>query len=194
MDIMVNQKQFLEEMSLLKHDLFNVAKQASIEKHREEFKRRYSQERFKEFFSEKAAIHIVFKYFLIRMVEESMGRVKEKLNEEGLKKWHDISKNYRNDYDLLYEIAVNDVRREKDLEAIFEETIYDREVFRGNGKNVITKYIPRLSKYDFRTLDESATLTLIDKLYDMEKRKELNDFFQPSPIITFLLNQVGIEE
>lgn len=191
---MANQEQFLDDITLFKQDLINIVKQTNIEKYREEFKGRYSQERFKEFFNEKAALHIVFKYFLIRMVEESMGRVKEKLNKQGLTKWHEISKNYRKDYDLLYEIAVNDVKREKDLGAIFEETIYDREVFSSNGRNILTKYIPKLAKYDFSTLDESTTLTVIDKLYNVDKRKDLSGFFLPSPIIKFLLSQVGLEE
>jgi len=94
MSIKDNQEKFLEEMSLLKHDLITNLSSINVEKYREEYKGRYSPERFKEYFVEKVAIHTVMKYVLIRMIEESMARVRVKLNEDGLKNWHEMSKNF----------------------------------------------------------------------------------------------------
>jgi hypothetical protein len=63
-------------MSLLKHDLITALNSINVENYREECKGKYSPKRFKEFFVEKVAIHTIFKYILIRMIEESMARVR----------------------------------------------------------------------------------------------------------------------
>ncbi|RSK36621.1 hypothetical protein [Bhargavaea beijingensis] len=192
MNIEANQEQFLEDLSLLKKDLTTALKSVNVEKYREEYKGRFSAERFKEYFVEKIAIHTVFKYVLIRMIEESMGRVKVKLNEKGLNHWHEMSKNFRRDYNVLYKIAESDVKREKDLSEIFIDTVYDEEEFSDRTLKVLSKHIPLLAKYNFKTMDAITTLTLIDNLYSPEKREELQSFYQPSIIINFLLKEVGL--
>lgn len=192
MNIKANQEQFLDEMLLLKQDLFNALKSGDIEKYREEYKGRFSPERFKELFIEKTTIHILFKYLLIRMIEESMKRVNVKLNRDGLKKWHEMSKNFREDYDVLFEMAEDDVKREQDLQMLFQDTVYDNERFSRNIKPILKKHIPILSNYSFTTLDALTTLTIIDTLYNPEKREELQKL-QQSPVINFLMQQVGLE-
>ena len=192
MNIEANQQQFFEEVSGFKSDLINALSSENVEKYREEYKGRYSTERFKEYFIEKTALHILFKYILIRMVEESMGRVKVKLNEEGLRKWHQMSKNFRSDYGLLMEFAEKDVRREHDLAEIFKETIYDEKQFKNKTRNVLREYIPIMAKYSFATLDPNITLSIIDRLFNPEIREELQRLSHSSPIINFLLQEVGL--
>lgn len=193
MNIKTNQEQFLEEMTIFKKDLIKVLSSENVEKYREDYKGRYSPERFREFFIEKAALHILLKYFLIRVIEESMGRVKVKLNEEGLKKWHEMSKNFKEDYNFLYDIAISDVKREKDFERIFNDTIYDSDKFTNKTKSVFIKYIPRISKYNFSTLDEGLTLKVIDTLLESNNRDEIINISMESPIVNFLLGQVGLK-
>jgi len=193
MNIEANQEQFLEEMSTLKHDLINALSSENVEKYRGEYKGRYSPERFKEFFIEKAALHILFKYTLIRMVEESMALVNVKLNEEGIENWHGMSKNFRQNYNVLYEIAVKDVKREKEIAEIFTDTVFDEQHFINKVEKVLIRHIPILAKYNFASINANVTLSLIDYLYDAEKRDELKDFYESSPIINFLLQQVGLD-
>lgn len=192
MNIEENQEQYLEEMTQFKRELINVLSAENVEKYREEYKGRYSPERFKEVFIEKAALHTMFKYLLIRMIEESMGRVKVKLNEEGLKKWGQMSKNFREDYILLMRFAEKDVIREPDMSRIFINTIYDSKLFRNNADTILAKYIPILSKYNFNTLNANITLTIVDKLYNPNQRDDIQRVGQPSPVIDFLLQQVGL--
>ncbi|WP_121661849.1 hypothetical protein [Metabacillus litoralis] len=192
MNIESNQEQFLDDMSNLKRDLINSLSLESVERYRDEYKGKYSPERFKEYFIEKIVIHAIFKYILIRMIEESMQRVKVKLNEEGLSNWYEMSKNFRKDYDVLYQLAEKDIKRERDLSDIFIESIYDGDQFVSKMERVITNHIPLLAKYDFKTLDANTTLTIIENLYSAEKREELQKFNQPSSIINFLLQQVGL--
>lgn len=192
MNIEANQEQFLEEMNRFKSDLINTLSAENIEKYREGYKGRYSPERFKVFFVEKMALHIIFKYILVRMIEEKMARVNVKLNETGIKNWREMSKNYREDYVLLFKFAEKDVRREKDLKEIFRSTVYDESRLITRTNYVILEYIPSLAKYDFQTLNANSTLTLIDTLYTADKREELQSFHQDSLIINFLLQQVGL--
>ncbi|WP_284141765.1 hypothetical protein [Virgibacillus sp. LDC-1] len=192
MNIEANKEQFLKEISSLKQDLKSTLITINFEKYREDYKGRYSLERFREYFAEKTAIHTVFKYLLIRLIEESMARVKAKLNEEGLKNWHQMSKNFRHDYNVLFDLAESDVKRESDLTEIFQESIYDEEQFVSKAKIVLTRYIPILAKYDFHSLDSNTTLSIIDYLYSTESRNELQNFYKPSRITNFLLQQVGL--
>lgn len=193
MNIETNQEQFIMEITSFKRDLIDKLYSENVEKYRQEYKGRYSPERFKEFFLEKTVTHLIFKYLLIRMVEESMGIVTVKLNESGLKKWHEMSKNFKENYELLYEIAQSDVRREKDLSEIFKDTIYDSKEFSDRTKSVFVEYIPKLSKYDFSTLDANLTLRTIDNLLEFDNRDEIINISMESPIINFLLQQVGLK-
>lgn len=192
MNIEENQDQFLEEMSRFKSNLINALSSENVEKYREEYKGRYNPERFKELFVEKLAIHIIFKYTLIRIIEESMSLVNKKLNKEGLDIWHGLSKNFREDYNVLYEIAVSDVRREDEVMDIFINTVFDGQAFIDKTKLVMNQYIPILSKYKYETINASITLSLIDYLYNNEKQNELNGLTEKSPVINFLLQQVGL--
>lgn len=193
MNIEGNQELFLKEMSQLKSDLISSLSSENVEKYREKYKGRYSPERFKEYFIEKVAIHIIFKYVLVRMIEEKMGRVKVKLSESGIRNWQEMSKNYREDYILLLDFAEKDVKREKELGEIFKEVVYEDRSLVTKTKNVVmSKYIPKLAKYDFETISENTTLTLVEVLYTAEKREELQKFHQDSAIINFLLRQVGL--
>lgn len=192
MNIEANQEQFLEEMSLLKSDLISALSSVNVEKYRADFKGRYSSDRFKEYFVEKVTIHMVFKYVLIRMIEESMSRVKVKLNQEGLKQWREMSKNFREDYNVLFDFAVTDIKREQDFKEIFRDTIFDDDHFINHTDRVFNKHIPILAKYNFSSLNENTTLNLIESLYSSKGRDEINNFYQPSPIINFLLQQLGL--
>lgn len=192
MNIGENQSGFLSDFTSFKHELVNSLKSTNINKYREDYKGRYNPERFREIFIEKAALHMLFKYMLIRMIEDSMKIVKVKLSMEGLEKWHEMSKNFRKDYDVLYEMAIDDVRREQDFQEVFRETVYDNHNFFNSIKPVIKKQIPLLAKYDFDTLEASTTLTVIDTLYGVEERMEIQKL-EPSFIIDFLLQQVGLD-
>lgn len=194
MNIEENQEQFLGEITQFKNDLVGALNTINVEKYREEYKGRYSPERFKEFFIEKAALHILFKYLLIRMIEELMRRgVKVKLNEEGLTKWYKMSKNFKEDYNLLYNIAISDVKREEDLSEEFKNTIYDSEQFIRMTNEILMKQIPKLAKYSFATLDASLTLSIIDTLLKSDNRNEILNISEESPIINFLLKETGLQ-
>lgn len=192
MNIGENQDKFISDFETFKQDLENSLISTNVNKYREDYKGRYNPERFKELFTEKTVIHMLFKYILIRIVEDSMRVVKVKLNEEGLKKWHEMSKNFREDYDVLFQMAVDDIRREQDFQGIFRDTVFDNEDIINNIKPVIKKQIPLLAKYDFSTLEASTTLTVIDTLCGADKRMEIQKL-EPSFIINFLLQQVGLE-
>lgn len=192
MNIGENQDKFISDFEKFKQDLGNSLISTNVNKYREDYKGRYNPERFKELFTEKTVIHMLFKYILIRIVEDSMRVVKVKLNEEGLKKWHEMSKNFREDYDVLFQMAVDDIRREQDFQGIFRDTVFDNEDIINNIKPVIKKQIPLLAKYDFSTLEASTTLTVIDTLCGADKRMEIQKL-EPSFIINFLLQQVGLE-
>lgn len=194
MDIGLNKELFFKDIQLLKQEIMNSLSFSNLEIYREEFKGRLSPERFRENFIEKASVHHLFKYVIIRLVEESMHKVNSKLNEDGITSWGLLSKNFKNDYIKLYEFAVLDVKREQDFQSVFKNTIYDEDSLNRKIIQSLANYIPELSKYNWATLDANVTLDLIEAVYPSEKRKDLQKNMYSSPVIDFLLTQVGLYE
>ncbi|MFS0876098.1 hypothetical protein [Solibacillus isronensis] len=194
MDIGSNKKLFLKDIQLLKEEIIKSLSLVNLEPYREELKGRFNPERFREHFKEKASVHHIFKYVVIRLVEDSMQKVNPKLNEDGLTNWHLLSKNFRNDYSMLYELAVLDVKREQDFKSIFENTIYDEDSLNTKIVQCMGNYIPELSKYKWSTLDENVTMDLVEAVYPSDKRIELQKNMYSSPLVDFLLTQVGLYE
>ena len=194
MDIGLNKELFFKDIQLLKQEIMNSLGFSNLEIYREEFKGRLSPERFRENFIEKASVHHLFKYVIIRLVEESMHKVNSKLNEDGITSWGLLSKNFKNDYIKLYEFAVLDVKREQDFQSVFKNTIYDEDSLNRKIIQSLANYIPELSKYNWATLDANVTLDLIEAVYPSEKRKDLQKNMYSSPVIDFLLTQVGLYE
>ena len=62
---------------------------------------------------------------MIRLIEDTNPKINSKLNAEGISKWREMSKNFRNDYVKLFQFACDDLRREKGIEEAFAETAYD---------------------------------------------------------------------
>lgn len=194
MDIESNKELFLKDIQLLKQEIMNSLSLSNLEAYREEFKGRLNPERFREHFIEKASAHHIFKYVIIRLIEESMQKVKPKLNVDGITNWRLLSKNFRNDYIKLYEFAILDVKREQDFQIVFENTIYDEDTLNRKIVQSLASYIPELSKYKWSTLDANVTMDLIEAVYPSDKRNELQKNMYSSPLIDFLLTQVGLYE
>lgn len=199
MDINENKSKFIDEMLSFKKDIQSALEGAinigALEKQRSEYQGKFSKERFKDYFVKKTTLHIVFKYILIRMSEDLQKIVNPKFSIEGIRNWNEMSKNYRKDYLMLFNIASEDIRRTKELGAIFMLCIYDnyieklqRSVFNKNEDN----HIEILKEYDFRTLDPNTAVSLFDKLYPSEDRENLQGFLEDSKITTYLMKSLGL--
>jgi len=129
------------------------------------------------------------------MSEDLQKIVNPKFNNEGIKNWNEMSKNYRGDYYMLFQIASKDIRRTKELGEVFIPTIYDdyagrleRRVFNTKEDN----YIELLKKFDFGTLDPNTAASLLDSLYPHEDRENLQGFLEDSKVTTYLMRSLGL--
>lgn len=160
-----------------------------IEELRKDYIGRYSSERFKEYLVKKTALHIIFKYIRIRMASETQKLVRPKFNKEGIRTWNELSKNYRRDYYMLYELSCKDLYREEDTRDLFEPSIYDD--YAQKTKNVFTRkednYIEDLKIYNFETLDPNTATSLFDQLYPSGDREHLEQFLEKSKVVTELM-------
>ena len=199
MNISQNKSEFIDDIIMFRNEiqksLNSNINTTDIEELRNEYQGKFGKERFKEYFIKKASLHIVFKYILIRMSEDLQKIVKPKLSKEGITHWNEMSKNYRKDYYMLFNIASEDIRRTKELGDIFIFCIYDNyieklqhSVFNKKEDN----YIERLNEYDFRTLDQNIAVSLLDNLYPTEDRENLQTFLEESKIITYLMKSLGL--
>ena len=199
MNIGENKSKFINDMITFKNEiqksLQNNINSTELDEYRNSYQNKFSKERFKNYFVEKISLHIVFKYILIRMSEDSQKIVNPKLNKEGIRNWNDISKNYRKDYHMLFNIASEDIRRTKELGDIFTPCIYDNymeklqhSVFNKKEDN----HIEILKEYEFGTLDPNTVVSLFDKLYPSEERENLQAFLKDSKIITYLMKSLGL--
>lgn len=129
MEINENRLEFIDAMIDFKKELEKSLNRnlsdREIEELRKDYVGRYSNERFKEYLVKKTALHIIFKYIRIRMASESQKLVRPKFNEEGIRTWNELSKNYRKDYYMLFELSCKDLYREEETRDLFEVSIYD---------------------------------------------------------------------
>lgn len=199
MDISQNKSEFIDDILSFKTEIqkslegcMNIG---DLEEKRSEYQGKFSKERFKDYFVKKTTLHIVFKYILIRMSEDLQRIVNPKFSIEGIRNWNEMSKNYRKDYYMLFNIASEDIRRTKELGNIFIPCIYDNyieklqnSVFNKKENN----HIEILKEYDFRTLDPNMAVSLFDKLYSSEDRENLQGFLEESKITTYLMKSLGL--
>ncbi len=199
MDIQSNLSEFTQlmlEFEKAIHKQFNVSiHKSDIEQLRVDAQGRYSKERFKEYFINKTTIHIIFKYIFIRISEDAHKIVNSKFNKEGIRNWNEISKNYRKDYYTLFNIASEDLRRGKEVGEVFNHNIYDEHTFKLEI-NVFNKpennYLEALKEYDFKTLDQSSAVSLLEQLYPTEDRENLEGFLEESKVTTYLMKSLGL--
>lgn len=202
MDISVNKDEFIEILTNFKENILKYIK-GSITGSAEdvlflnEYRGKVSKDKIKGFIELKVAVHIVLKYILIRLIEDTNPKINSKLNAEGISKWREMSKNFRNDYVKLFQFACDDLRREKGIGEAFAETAYDdyysrlKSVF-NPSHNRENNYLELLKDYDFKTLDPNTAITVVETIYPSEERENLQKYLLPSPAIDFLLNNLGI--
>lgn len=199
MDISQNKSGFLGAMLNFRNDiqksLENFVSISDIEKKRSDYQCKFGKEKFRGYFVKKTTLHIVFKYILIRMSEDLQKIVNPKFNKQGIRNWNEMSKNYRKDYYMLFDIASKDISRTKELGEVFKHCIYDnyieklqRTVFNKAEEN----HIEILKEYDFKTFDQNTAVSLIDKLYPGEDREKLQEFLEDSKITTYLMKSLGL--
>lgn len=199
MNISENKTEFINVMVNFKKEIEDVLKRKvysnDIDELRLGYEGKFSKERFKEYLVKKAALHIVFKYIFIRMMSEGERLVNPKLNEEGITNWKEMTKNYREDYFMLFKMASEDLRRIEKTRDFFEPSIYDKyleklkfNIFNRNNDN----FIEKIKVYDFRTLDPNTAVSLFDSLYPSEDREKFQGFLDESHITTYLMTSLGL--
>jgi len=202
MDISVNKDKFIEILTNFKGDILKSIRGAITGSAEEtlflnEYRGKVSKDKIKGYIELKVAVHIVLKYILIRLIEDTNHKINSKLNAEGISRWREMSKNFRNDYIKLFQFACDDLRREKGMGEVFAETAYDdyysrlKSIF-NPSHNRENNYLELLKDYDFKTLDPNTAITVVENIYPSEERENLQKYLLPSPAIDFLLNNLGI--
>lgn len=198
MKISGNRSEFIDTMINFKKELEKSLNRnltdREIEELRKDYIGRFSNERFKEYLVKKTALHIIFKYIRIRMASESQRLVRPKFNEEGIRTWNELSKNYRKDYYLLFELSCKDLYRQEETRDSFELCIYDNYTVKARSIFINTEdnYIERLKIYNFETLDPNTANSLFDLLYPSDDRENLEPFLEESKVVTELMNSLGL--
>lgn len=198
MNIDSNIANFMELMLGFQNEIYkgleNGINTMTLEEIRKDYEGKYSKERFRSYFIKKTTLHIVFKYIFIRMSEDMQKIVNPKFNNEGIRNWNEMSKNYRKDYFMLFNIASEDIRRTKQAGETFELSIYDKyiEKLQNSVFNKQDNYIEKLKEYDFKTLNPNIAVSLFDKLYPSEDRDNLQGFLGESKVTTFLMKSLGL--
>ncbi|WP_129723502.1 hypothetical protein [Xylanivirga thermophila] len=202
MDISHNKDKFIEILTDFKRDILKsisgaITSSAEDALFSSEYRGKVSKDKIKEYIQLKISVHIVLKYILIRLIEDTNNKINSKLNVEGISRWKEMSKNFRNDYIKLFQFACDDLRREKGIGEAFVETAYDdyysrlKSIF-NTSQNRKNNYLELLKGYDFRTLDPNTAITVVENIYPSEERENLQKYLLPSPAIDFLLNNLGI--
>jgi len=194
MDISANKDKFIEILTNFKESILKSIKGSITGSAEEvlflnEYRGRVSRDKIKGFIELKVAVHIVLKYILIRLIEDTNPKINSKLNAEGISKWREMSKNFRNDYVKLFQFACDDLRREGIGEA-FAETAYDdyysrlKSVF-NPSHNRENNYLELLKDYDFKTLDPNTAISVVETIYPSEEGRTSRNIYYLHLQLTF---------
>lgn len=149
----------------------------------------YDETKWCKLFLNKACFNYCSKLLLIRVFEDR-GKITNKLNTEGIKAWSKLVKNIKDRYDKLYDIAIIDIKSDREVsffKHIFEESDYD---IYNIDKELADIIVTGLSNLDLKEITDDDLIIIFRKLYPLDEREELRflDFYKKAPALDYILN------
>ncbi|SHJ78855.1 hypothetical protein [Paramaledivibacter caminithermalis] len=140
-------------------------------------------------FLRKSCLNYCCKIILLRVFEDK-GKIKSKLNSEGIAVWNKLVKNIKDRYDKLYDIAIIDITNDEDitfLKSVFAESDYDIYEI---DKELASIIVHGLSNIDLKDITNEDLKIIFRTLYPLDEREEygFNDFYKKAPALDYILS------
>lgn len=148
----------------------------------------YDNKKWCMLFRKKSALNYCAKFILLRLYEDK-NEITTKLNYEGLKKWNDLVKNIQTRYELLYNIAIEDIINDKenmDFRHIFSKTDYD---IYNMDKDLAEIIIDGFAYMNFNSISNYEIVEVFRNIYSLDDREEYNlqEFYRSAPALEYIL-------
>lgn len=149
----------------------------------------FNEDKWCKLFLKKSCLNYCAKFLLLRVLEDK-GKITSKLNKKGIDIWNKLVKNIKDRYDILYDIAVIDMKNEEEisgLKNIFLETDYDIYEIDKELAQIIVDGFSHINFQDVTAEDLKEIFRIIHPLDEREEMK-LQDFYHKAPALEYILN------
>lgn len=149
----------------------------------------YDEAKWCSYFLQKSCLNYCAKFLLLRIFEDS-GQITNKLNKKGLKIWNEFVKNIKNRYDILYNLAIVDLRNDNEIKGIkdiFDKTDYDiYEIDKELAEIIINGFL----NIDFSRINNEDLKDIFRNIYPLDEREEkkFSEFYVKAPALDYILN------
>ncbi len=149
----------------------------------------FDEDKWCKLFLKKSCLNYCAKFLLLRVLEDK-GKITSKLNKKGIDIWNKLVKNIKDRYDILYDIAVIDMKNEEEisgLKNIFLRTDYDIYEIDKELAQIIVDGFSHINFQDVTAEDLKEIFRIIHPLDEREEMK-LQDFYHKAPALEYILN------
>ena len=147
----------------------------------------------KEIFCRESVYVQINKILLIRIAEDQ-GLTNRMISNGGVHSyfdfWQDYSRYTKRDYTDLFDFACEELAEVYD--HLYTQQIFDWNLQNGEQLNeVIQRTLWHLNHYDFSNVSRDVLGHLYEEHLSPQERKELGEFYTPTSVVDFILDQVG---
>jgi type I restriction-modification system DNA methylase subunit len=147
----------------------------------------------KQIFCRESVYVQINKILLIRIAEDQ-GLTNRMISNGGVHSyfdfWNDYSRYTKHDYTDLFDFACQELSEVYD--HLYTQQIFDWNLQDGEELNeVIQRTLWHLNHYDFSDISRDVLGHLYEEHLSPQERKELGEFYTPTSVVDYILDQVG---
>ena len=140
------------------------------------------------------SVYVQINKILLIRIAEDQGLTNQMISNGGVTDyfdfWEDYSRYTEHDYSDLFDFASQELSEIYD--HLYTQQIFDWPLEDGEELNeVLKKTIWHLNHFDFSDVTRDVLGHLYEEYLNPQERKELGEFYTPTSIVDFILNQVG---
>jgi type I restriction-modification system DNA methylase subunit len=140
------------------------------------------------------SIYVQINKILLIRIAEDQDLTTRMISNSGVSTYFDFWENYSryttHDYNDLFDFASQELS--EIYEHLYTQRIFDWPLQNGDELNeVLQKTMWHLNHFDFSEVNRDVLGHLYEEHLDPEERKELGEFYTPTSIVDFILDQVG---
>jgi type I restriction-modification system DNA methylase subunit len=140
------------------------------------------------------SVYVQINKILLIRIAEDQGLTNRMISNGGVNSyfdfWDDYSRYTKRDYTDLFDFACEELSEVYD--HLYTQQIFDWNLQDGTQLNkVIQRTFWHLNHYDFSDVSRDVLGHLYEEHLSPEERKELGEFYTPTSVVDFILDQVG---
>lgn len=140
------------------------------------------------------SVYVQLNKILLIRIAEDQGLVDRMISNGGVSRYFDFWENYgqytERDYSDLFEVAGEELGEVYD--HLYTEQIFDWSLSDGARlDDVLQRTLWHLNHYDFSDVSRDVLGHLYEEHLDPQERKELGEFYTPTAVVDYILDEIG---